>query len=452
MRAHRQRRQDILPPVAARVRDETRLTTVARLSAEHNERQVLVARSLENERRVTAVRLAALLLMGISQGPISGLSGEGLDHDTTRPIVIAIYAVFAVIAFLGVRRRIVSQRTAQVMPLLVTTMDVAFIMVMDHIDALYGTIYLDGTATMLALIISYSLLRFGVASLVYSTTLAVVAYTTSMVSSSQFGWGRWSFVVFGFVASATLLGFTRVAVRRAFVDLKRRESLSRLVAPKIVDQILAGRESSLRPTRREVTVLFADIRDFTTYSETREPEEVLRFLDDYFGRMTQIVQGRDGSVNKFLGDGLMALWGAPEPLADHAVHAVRAALDMQKVMVEINERRVAGGEAPLQIGIGVHTGLVAAGMLGNSSQSEYSVIGDAVNLASRIEGLTREHAAQILVSDATWQLLGDQFAGDRLGEVTVKGRRARVVIHALHVAPAQDSPAGLDTGVGSQPQ
>ena len=157
----------------------------------------------------------------------------------------------------------------------------------------------------------------------------------------------------------------------------------------------------------------------------------MHFLDDYFGRMTQVVQGHDGSVNKFIGDGLMALWGAPEPLADHAVHAVKAALDIQKVMTEINEHREAAGETPLRIGVGVHTGEVAAGMLGNSSQAEYSVIGDAVNVASRIEGLTKEHGTGVLVSEATWNLLGGRFAGERVGEVLVKGRRAPVVIYAL---------------------
>jgi adenylate cyclase len=187
----------------------------------------------------------------------------------------------------------------------------------------------------------------------------------------------------------------------------------------------------LRPTRREVTVLFVDIRDFTTYSESRAPEEVLHFLDDYFGRMTQLVQGHDGSVNKFIGDGLMALWGAPEALADHAVHAVKAALDMHKVMAEINEHRATAGEAPLRIGVGVHTGPVAAGMLGSTSQAEYSVIGDTVNLASRIEGLTKEYGSGVLVSEATWNLLRGRFPGERVGEVTVKGRRAPVVIYAL---------------------
>ena len=411
------------------------------MSAEHNERQVLAARALENERRVTTVRLISLGLMAISQDVIGDLSGAAPDDDAIRGAAIAIYILFAITAFVAVRRVTPTPRRVRVMPLVATTFDVGFIAAMDWVDIQHGTLELEGTVILLALILSYSLLRYGLESLLYATALAIVTFTAALVGSGGFAWTRWSFVAFGFVACATLLGFTRQAVRRAFVDLKRRESLSRLVAPKVVDEILAGREGRLQPARREVTVLFADIRDFTSYSESRAPEDVLRFLDDYFGRMTQVVQGHDGSVNKFIGDGLMALWGAPAAIDDHATRAVKAALDMRKVMAEINAYREADGEPPLQIGIGVHTGEVAAGMLGGSGQSEYSVIGDAVNLASRIEGLTKEHGAGILVSDATWALLDGRFAGERIGEVVVKGRRGRVVIHAL-TEDAPPAPAG----------
>ena len=428
-------------------RHDTRLTTLARASAEYNERQVLAARALESERRVTAVRLVALLLMALSQGLLRDLIDGAADHDPRRPITVAIYAVFAISAFVAVRRLAATPIKERIYPLMATTFDVGFVLVMTLIDLRHGQVELEGMVTFLGLVISYSLLRYGAESVVYSTVLAIVAFTTAMQWADAFSWPRWTFVVFGFTASATLLWYTRRAVRQAFVDLKRRESLSRLVAPKVVDAILAGRESGLRPTRRVVTVLFADIRNFTSYSESRDPEDVLRFLDDYFGHMTQVVQGHDGSVNKFLGDGLMALWGAPEARKDHAVHAVRAALDMQKVMREINGHREADGDPPLRVGIGVHTGEVAAGMLGSSSQSEYSVIGDAVNLASRIEGLTKEHGAEVLVSEATWMLLGDRFTGERVGEVEVKGRRGRVVIYTVtgRAGEAPDA-APADTG------
>ena len=322
-------------------RESTGLTDMARASSEHHEQRVLAARAQESERRVTAVRLVAIGLMALSQGVIRDLTGEPEGPHVVRGLAVGLYVAFAVAAFVAVRRAAPTLRRARVMPLIATTIDVGFVVTMDQVDVIYGKAELAGTAAMLMLIISYSLLRHGAESLVYAAALAIVAFTLTMVRAGEFTWAHWSFVVFAFAAATVLMWFTRLAVRRAFVDLQRRESLSRLVAPKVVDEILAGRESGLRPTRREVTVLFADLRDFTSYSEARAPEEVLRFLDDYFGRMTQVVQGHEGSVNKFLGDGLMALWGAPTALADHAVHAVQAAHDMQRVMREINERRAA---------------------------------------------------------------------------------------------------------------
>lgn len=413
---------------------DTSFTRIARQSSAYHEQQVLVARSLENEKRVTVVRLLALTLMGISQALIRSLSGEEQVEGTAHFLVIAIYFTFTVGTLIGVRRVKATDRTATFAPLLATTFDVGFVVAMDWLDSYHDGIELEGTAAMLTLVIAYSLLRYRLDPLIYATALAIAAFSAAMVWSHQFTWPRWTFVVFAYVALATLLVATRTAVRRAFIELLRRESLARLVPPKVVDEILAGRADRLRPARREVTVLFADLRGFTTYSESRPPEAVLALLDDFFGRMTQVVQGHGGSVNKFLGDGLLALWGAPEPQTDHPQRAVKAARDMQKVMAEIREAQQAAGDPPLRLGVGVHTGEVAAGMLGGGPQSEYTVIGDAVNLASRIEGLTRVHDVDVLVSDTTWQRLDGRFPGRRVGEAQVKGRRAPVVVHALDLA------------------
>jgi adenylate cyclase len=422
---------------------QTSLTAIARLTAEHNERAVLAARSLENERRVAIVRVLSLLLSGVSQAVIPSLVGRAsvTEEGIVQPIAVGLYLVMSVVSLVMVHRVSPSTVRAQVMPLLMTTGDFAFIATMQCCDITYGhRIQLDPTVVMIALIISYSILRYSLSALVYSTALGIVVYTLSLFWAGALDWPRWTFVVFVYLALATLLWATRRGVRRAFVDLKRRESLSRFVPTKVVDEILSGREDSLLPTRREVTLLFSDVRDFTTFSESRQPEDVLRFLDDYFGRMTQVVQGHDGSVNKFLGDGLLAIWGAPTPREDHAIAAAKAALDMHKVMDEINVHRETRGEAPLRIGVGLHTGVVAAGMLGSAEQAEYTVIGDAVNLASRIEGLTKEHEG-VLCSEATWHKLEGRFTGERVGEFQVKGRKAPVVVFAIRgvVPPARRS-------------
>jgi adenylate cyclase len=416
----------------ARAPGDTSLTRLARAGTAYHEQQILVARSLENERRVTAVRLVALALMGVSQVLIPALSGEPDTEGWPHRLVVAVYAAFAVGVFVVVRRIRSNATSATYAPLFAVTLDIGFVLAMDWLDRDRG-VELEGTAVVLALIICYSLLRFRIFPLFYSTALAIAAFTATSMWSHRFTWSSWTFVVFAFVAITVLLVATRAAVRKAFIELLRRESLARLVPPKVVDEILAGRADRLRPARREVTVMFADLRGFTTYSESRPPEAVLALLDDFFGRMTQVIQGHQGSVNKFLGDGLLALWGAPEPQDDHPQRAVKAARDMQKVMAELREAQQAAGDPPLRLGIGIHTGEVAAGMLGGGPQSEYTVIGDAVNLASRIEGLTRVHDVDILVSDTTWQRLGDRFPGRRVAEAQVKGRRAPVVVHAIDV-------------------
>src|SRR5262249_24560032 len=157
----------------------------------------------------------------------------------------------------------------------------------------------------------------------------------------------------------------------------------------VVDRVLATGGASLQPVQREVTVLFSDIRNFTTMSENMPPQDVLSLLDEYFGHMGQIVRAHEGMLNKFIGDGMLAVWGVPNTQDDHAERALNAAIDMRRKLAELNQARANEGVPQIAIGIGVHTGVVAAGMLGGADQSEYTVIGDAVNLASRIEGLTK---------------------------------------------------------------
>jgi adenylate cyclase len=159
-------------------------------------------------------------------------------------------------------------------------------------------------------------------------------------------------------------------------------------------------------------------------------------LDDYFGRMSQVVKGHDGVVGKFLGDGLLAFWGVPDRVEDHAVRAVRAARDMRRALRELNETRAADGLPPIRIGIGIHTGTVAAGMLGGTLQSEYTVIGDAVNVASRVEGLTKEHATDVLVSDATWAHLPEPRRGECVATAAIRGRKEPVVLYTIDSSAA----------------
>jgi adenylate cyclase len=234
-----------------------------------------------------------------------------------------------------------------------------------------------------------------------------------------------------------------------FLELRGLDNLTRFLPPQVASRIVKQGETSLMPVQREVTILFSDIRDFTTLSETLPPQQVLKLLDDYFGHMTRIVMAREGMVNKFLGDGMLACWGVPERTDDHAEQAMRAALDMRAKLVELNAWREQQGEPPLRIGIGLHTGVVAAGMLGGTQQHEYTIIGDAVNVASRVEGLTKVLAVDILVSESTWKRGGGRFQGELMGEERVKGRQESVVLYALKGREAAASTAFPEARTGS---
>lgn len=186
-------------------------------------------------------------------------------------------------------------------------------------------------------------------------------------------------------------------------------------------------EGSAAVGGREVTILFSDIRDFTALSENLAPEQVVAQLNGYLECMVEVVFRHRGTLDKFIGDGLMAYFGAPEDDPDHAAHAVACALEMVEQLKILNAQREKLGQAPLRIGIGVHTGWVVVGDVGSQARRlEYTVIGAPVNLASRIEGLTKLMDRPILVSRATRDAAGDHYAWGACEPVVVKGKREPV--------------------------
>jgi len=282
---------------------------------------------------------------------------------------------------------------------------------------------------------SLGIARFGVwrgvaSALLLAVLLAAAAY-------ALFGRGTWLRLTEPFLATA-LAAFGGVAHQYLVEDREKRKVkglFSRYVSRDVCEQLMADpSKARLGGGRRRMSVLFSDIRGFTTFSEGGEPEEVVRQLNEYFSRMVDVVFAHRGTLDKFVGDAVMALFGAPLDDADHADHAVSAALAMIDELAALNARWTAEGRPSLAIGIGINSGDMVAGNIGSSSIMSYTVIGDAVNLGARLESLNKEYGTSIIVSEATKALLKRRYDMHALGDVVVKGKTRPVAIYEVRAA------------------
>ena len=213
---------------------------------------------------------------------------------------------------------------------------------------------------------------------------------------------------------------------------KVRDLFGKFVSRAVAERALSG-ETVLGGEERLATVLFSDLRNFTSFSETRPPQEVVALLNAYFTRMSEVIERNDGMIDKFLGDGIMAIFGAPVAGEDDAGNALQAALDMVRALEQLNAEIVAQGFQRLDIGIGINTGIVVAGNMGSPNRLNYTVVGDDVNLAARIEGLTKrtEYSTKIIATDATIRAAKHHFKTRNLGLIPIRGRKEPVLLHAL---------------------
>ncbi len=203
---------------------------------------------------------------------------------------------------------------------------------------------------------------------------------------------------------------------------KMREMFGRIVDPSVRDYLL--QEQAIKGELREVTVMFCDLAGFTTFAEKHSPEEVVFFLNSYFALAHKIVTAHGGIINKFIGDAFMALFNAPFPLAEHAKKAIDAGIDFRRAYNKLDGKNKPG------IRIGIHTGEVLAGRIGSEERQEYTVIGDAVNVASRIEALGKKVGENLLVSSATVSLAGNlEFR--KIGNITLRGKTNKTLVYAI---------------------
>ena len=228
-----------------------------------------------------------------------------------------------------------------------------------------------------------------------------------------------------------------------FVESRSKRQFTELfgqyVPPELVDEMARNPDGySMAGRNEELSVLFSDIRSFTSMSEGMDPKELTQLMNEYLGAMTDIIRRRRGTLDKYIGDAIMAFWGAPVADPEHARHAVLAALEMQQVVASLAVPFRARGWPALQIGVGINTGLMTVGDMGSPVRKAYTVMGDAVNLASRLEGITKTYGVGIVIGETTRRQLPD-FACRELDRVRVKGKEAPVAIHEP-LGPAAELP------------
>lgn len=226
------------------------------------------------------------------------------------------------------------------------------------------------------------------------------------------------------------------AINRMEKGLKERErlktSFARYVSRHVFEQILhSDTPTKLEGERRKVTILFSDIRNFTRLAEELSPEAVVSILNEYFEEMLESIFSHQGMIDKFIGDGIMAEFGAPLDDPYQEKNAVLAAIDMQKRLKTLSQRWAREGKPTLEMGIGIHTGQAVLGNIGSEQRMEYTAIGDAVNVASRLEHASKQLNAAILISDATFKELKGEFPAKNCGSLTLPGRSKEVIAYSI---------------------
>jgi adenylate cyclase len=403
-----------------------------------------VARALAAERLLSAHRLAWLRLLGISGFfVLTIVAGRMLDPTWSRSIeLFAVYWLIALGLLVMSRRRGAPFRIAG---LEVALVDVPMVFLLQY-GMLNGGIADRGIAgfsagLFLNLVIIAALgldPRAIAAAAVVGAVFEIVLQAMTGVTAG----GRAASVILLALGalSCAYLGRRVVHLVGSVADeQRRRERLGRYFSPQVAARLEATGTVGAGETR-DVTILFSDIRDFTTLSESLSCEDVVALLNECHARMVEQIFAFGGTLDKFIGDGIMAYFGAPVVQPDHAKRAVRCALAMQESMRSLNAERVARGAPALRLGIGLHTGPVVVGDIGAPQRREYTAIGDAVNVASRIEQLTKVHGVPILVSEETRRNVGDDIAFASVGASQVKGRAQPVDCWVpAHGTPVRES-------------
>jgi adenylate cyclase len=211
-----------------------------------------------------------------------------------------------------------------------------------------------------------------------------------------------------------------------------KNAFAKKVSPSVMEELLKQPTDILAPKEKEITIYFSDIRSFTTISEKlKDPKKVIEMLNEYFNPMTNIIIKYEGTIDKFIGDAIMAYWNAPHNIKNHADKAVSAAIEQIKLLKELNKKIYEKFNINIDIGIGINTGIATIGEMGSRGRADYSIIGDSVNLASRLEGLCKFYKTHIIISEFTKEKLTKEYIVRELDTVYVKGKNEAITIYEV---------------------
>lgn len=410
----------------------------------------LFARFVQEERLRSARRIAVLRLAGVVGltvlSAIFGALFPGFIGPDAR--VLALYGLLGFVVWFGRRS---SGRATWVDGLVLPLLDIpiVFVLSFDSIQQLRAVgFYSDAIRLPYAAFVFFSLFTLlaalsltqwqvilaGVAALVFQCLLV---HLTEPEQYYLLGLGGLC------LAMATSLGLyfcnrTIQLVQQFAQEQSRKERLGRYFSPQVAASLESNPEGFAAGLETEVTILFADLRGFTALADELDAAAVVQLLNQFHTCMVDCVFASGGTLDKYLGDGLMVYFGAPVVQADHANRAVECALAMQVALARLNEQRRQRSEPELAMGIGIHTGRVIVGDVGTPQRREVTAIGDAVNVASRIEQLTKTHSVPILVSAATCsQITNPSLVFDAVVPVPVKGKKEPLQTFVPHLSPLQ---------------